>query len=102
MGVVWISAQESDEQAAAFGSAKTSANAANAGSMPTALKQRDLEFVLSRAVSTASMGLAPGRLGDAPPVDRSGEPGCISQTLHVIRFPIAHAEIVGYHPGTGL
>lgn len=31
MGVVWISAEESDEQAAAFGSAKRSANAANAG-----------------------------------------------------------------------
>ena len=57
MGVVWISAEESDEQAAAFGSAKRSANAANAGSqlaMPAALKQRDLEFVLSITISTAT------------------------------------------------
>ncbi|MCE3241368.1 MAG: hypothetical protein K0Q83_1875, partial [Deltaproteobacteria bacterium] len=70
--------------------------------MPAALTQREAEIVPSIAVSTASMGSAPQRLGDAPPIDRSGEPGCISQTLHVIRLPTAHAEIVGYHPGTGL
>jgi hypothetical protein len=51
MGVFWISAQQSDEHVAAFGSATRSANAANAGSqlaMPAALKQRDLEFILSK------------------------------------------------------